>query len=69
VGAASSREKKSLYSDHRIIAAESRSHNRNLIILFATLNYQYVYCRSGATFSERSFGQNIAPLPHRLDEI
>jgi len=27
VGAASSREKKSLYSDHRMIAAGSRSHN------------------------------------------
>ena len=35
VGAASSREKKSLYSYHRIIAAGSRSHNQNLI------NYHY----------------------------
>jgi hypothetical protein len=32
VGAASSREKKSLSSYHRKIAAESRSHNQNLII-------------------------------------
>ncbi len=31
VGAASSREKKSLYSDHRMIAAGSRSHNQNRI--------------------------------------
>jgi len=31
VGAASSREKKSLYSYHRKIAAKSRSHNQNLI--------------------------------------
>jgi hypothetical protein len=37
VGAAFSREKKSLYSDHRIIAAESRSHNRNLIICHLSL--------------------------------
>ena len=28
VGAASSREKKSLYSYHRMIAAKSRSHNQ-----------------------------------------